>query len=309
MERDFQNAAESCRNKRELNELVRDLGLASNTDGTPPLRGEGIESSSETILNLEFDRISAWDEVLSGAINRVPKSDGLEGRLLKQLCPNQSETAQQTKVRIIVDDAVSANDLSETSTEMRSNRQAKLNAGSNTIPRRRWMAFIAIAASLLISVSWFSRPSTFDWSKVDQQFLANWVVAEAKQLDPGQWQEYVYDAKRDADSTRFLSSSPQYSQVHYSSSLGEKARVFLYPGNDQILVFMLPAKEKLATLPPVPPLHPESPSGGWSTGAWQYKNVVYVAAMKNPHDYRRMLKGHGSVAALQAWWGSIRNSG
>ncbi len=243
-----------------------------------------LEADSQ--LAARFDARCRFDARLAEALADVETPQGLKERLLERLVSVDSRPFAPPMEE-------SCSDQSEFAELPRASSKSE----SMSTSRRGWLAVLAVAATVLLTVGlayfWSERRS---WTAADLALASQgWL----DHLDPRAW-------KPASDQERRFPLPPglgiHFRQAQLIRTDGTEVAVYRgrVTGRGQTEAFLFVLRSRTGSdVPPSPPLRPRTATNGWLVASWQAQGWVYVLRVRGTElDYRRAINADAPLALV-----------
>ena len=235
-------------------------------------------------LAARFETRCRFDERLAEALAEVETPAGLKERLLGTLGRPESRTFPQP-----------TEECPSVRPDSGERPRSSVETPGRSTSRRRWLAAMAVAATLLLSLGlaylWSERRT---WSAADLALASQqWLDA----VDPDGWKPPSGHERRfplpPGLGVRFRQA--QLIAVDGADVAVYRGRVV---GRNQTSVFLFVLRTRAGSdVPPSPPLRPRMATNGWLVASWQAQGCVYVLRLQGTElDYRRAINADAPLA-------------
>lgn len=291
-------------NYKEIIEAME--GCRSERDVLPPPHPQSLEETlrQDDQLRERYRRISHWDQALSQSLDDCPVPDGLCARLLDVL---ECSEAESITPRPIAAECIASDQpmTPESATVERPKNAARQDV---ELPpkqpfastRRKWLVRSlgvagSLSAAVLIFVSVWWNPFGSPVPQLTPEF-AERVIQWTQVAVQSNWQtdfgspHLRFDPRVRARPHRWTSIQTRYAATTTVYDLSQRR-------DETVYLFCFPAKR--SSLPSAPPEGPFSTTGGFSIGAWQSGDLVFVLAVRgNQQRYRSLIQAPVILGAV-----------
>lgn len=283
-------------NRKEIIEAME--GCRSERDVLPPSHPQPLKEMlrQDDQLRERYQRIRQWDQALSQSLDDCPVPDGLGARLLDAL---ECSEAESIPPRPIASEAI-ASDQPMTAESATAERPENAACQDVELPpqyrfastRRKWLVRSlgvagSLSAAVLIIVSLWWNPFGSPAPQLTPEF-AEQVVQWTQVASQSNWQtdfespHLRFDSRVRARPYRWTSIQTRYAATITVYDLSQRR-------DETVYLFCFPARR--SSLPSAPPEGPFSTTGGFSIGAWQAGDLVFVLAVRgNQQRYRSLIQ-------------------
>ncbi len=271
-------------NQREIIEAME----AVRTDSDDPRNADVPDLvdalQRDAMLRKRCDRIRQWDRVVGDALRSGPVPEGLCDRLCDALSlDSPSNAVAEEPLSALPIDPIPASGevLSRPPASATASRRRRMFS-------RGWLVTASVAAAALILAVVFMDPFGSRAPQLTADF-ADEVIGWTQSVSQISWQtdfaapelrQAPFDASVQAMPRRWASFPTSYAPRTYVYDLASSR-------NTPAFLFCFPAGR--SSLPASPPNTPFSTTGGFSIGAWQRGDMVYVLAVRGSERRYRVL--------------------
>jgi hypothetical protein len=291
-------------NQKEIIEAME--GCRSERDILRPPNPQPLEEMlrQDDQLRERYRRIHRWDQALSQSLDDCPVPYGLCARLLGALECSESEPIppRAMSVESIASDQPMAPEPATAERPENHARQAMEPPPQQRIaskPRRWLVRSLGVAGSLsaavLIFVSVWWNPFGSPVPQLTAEF-AEQVIQWTQVAAQSNWRtdfgspHLRFDPRVRARPHRWTSIPTRFDATTTVYDLSQRH-------GETVYLFCFPAKR--SSLPSAPPEGPFSTTGGFSIGAWQAGDLVFVLAVRgNQQHYRGLIQAPVILGAV-----------
>ena len=283
-------------NHKEIIEAME--GCRSERDVLPPPHPQSLEETlrQDDQLRERYQRISQWDQALSQSLDDCPVPDGLCARLLDVLECSEAEsiTPRPIALESIASDQPMTPESATVERPENAARQAVELPPQHWFAstRRRWLVRSlgvagSLSATVLIVVLVWWNPFGSPVPQLTPEF-AERVIQWTQVASQSNWRtdfespHLRFDSRVRARPHRWTSIQTRYDGTTTVYDLSQRR-------DETVYLFCFPAKR--SSLPSTPQEGLFSTTGGFSIGAWQAGDLVFVLAVRgNQQRYRGLIQ-------------------
>jgi hypothetical protein len=241
--------------------------------------------SRDAALRKRFERMRQWDGVVGEALHACPIPEGLCDRLLDALALTDSDSASaKGAFEIAARPSPCDEALAEPSPESH-----PIDGRRFWLRRSLWVAASLSAAALILVAVVLSRlgPQTPELTADFADEIIDWTQTVGR----SEWSaDFAASELRDAPFDPGVQSRPRR-WTRIETRYAAQTVVYDLTMRQNEPTFLFSFVSGRSSLPGNPPVEPFSTTGGFSIGAWQRGDHVYVLAVRgNEARYRRLIQ-------------------
>ncbi|MCL4678159.1 MAG: hypothetical protein KJ017_06150 [Alphaproteobacteria bacterium] len=272
-------------NQRQIIEAMEGCRTSSDAAQQADVPELADALSQDAALRKQFERIRQWDGIVGEALHDCPIPEGLCDRLLDALALSDSGSAL---AKGPFESAARQFPCNETLAEP--TPESHPNAGRRFLLRRSlWFAASLSAAALVLVAVALSRlgPQTPELTADFADEIIDWTQTVAR----SEWRtDFAASELRGAPFDPGVQSRPRrWTRIETRYAAQTVVYDLTVRQNEPTFLFCFVSGR--SSLPGNPPVGPFSTTGGFSIGAWQRGDHVYVLAVRgNEARYRKLIQ-------------------